>query len=448
MNRKYFGTDGIRGRVGEGCITVEFVLKLGWAFGQTIREGHAGRPKVVIGKDTRLSGYMFETALEAGLIAAGVDTVMLGPMPTPAIAYLTRAFSADGGIVISASHNGYEDNGIKFFNENGTKLPDDVEQEIERLIDMPLTTVNGPLLGRASRAEDAAIRYIEFCKNTLHLGTDLSGLKIIVDCANGASYQIAPKLFRDLGAEVEAIGVTPDGLNINDEVGSTAPDALIAAVRSSQADLGIALDGDADRIIMVDETGALVDGDEILFIIVTSRHQRGVMSGGVVGTLMTNLGLEKALADMRIPFLRTSVGDRYVSEAMEERQWILGGETSGHIICSDLTSTGDGLIAALQVLNALLLSGQTLRQARHGMTKYPQILINVPLVSRDNLDHQSIKDTVTSIESRLGDSGRVVLRPSGTEPVVRVMVEGAEEDEVRVCAEQIATSVEKVASIS
>ncbi|MGB1967742.1 MAG: phosphoglucosamine mutase [Litorivicinaceae bacterium] len=448
MNRKYFGTDGIRGRVGEGCITAEFVLKLGWAFGQTVREGHAGRPKVVIGKDTRLSGYMFETALEAGLIAAGVDTVMLGPMPTPAIAYLTRALSANGGIVISASHNGYEDNGIKFFNEDGTKLPDDVEREIERLIDIPLTTVDGPLLGRASRAEDAASRYIEFCKNTLRLGTDLSGLKIIVDCAHGASYQIAPKLFRDLGAEVEAIGVTPDGLNINNGVGSTAPDALIAAVKSSQADVGIAFDGDADRIIMVDETGALVDGDEILFIIVKSRHQRGVMSGGVVGTLMTNLGLEKALANMRIPFVRTSVGDRYVSEVMEERQWILGGEASGHIICSDLTSTGDGLIAALQVLNALLLSGQTLSQARHGMTKYPQILINVPLVSRDNLDHQSIKDTVTSIESRLGDSGRVVLRPSGTEPVVRVMVEGAEEGEVRVCAEQIAMSVEKVASIS
>jgi phosphoglucosamine mutase len=447
MSRKYFGTDGVRGRVGEGCITAEFVLKLGWAFGQTVRQSHAGRPKVVIGKDTRLSGYMFETALEAGLIAAGVDPVMLGPMPTPAIAYLTRTFSAAGGIVISASHNGYEDNGIKFFDENGTKLPDAVEHEIERLLDEPLTTVNGPLLGRASRANDAAGRYIEFCKHTLRLGTDLSGLKIVVDCAHGAAYQVAPKVFRELGAEVEAIGVTPDGLNINNGVGSTAPDALIEAVVSSQANLGIALDGDADRVVMVDENGALVDGDEILYVIAASRHQRGRMDGGVVGTLMTNLGLEKALADMQVPFVRTKVGDRYVIEAMEERQWTLGGETSGHIICSDLTSTGDGLVAALQVVNALLLSGQTLSQARHGMTKYPQILINVPLISRDHLDHQLVKDAVSAVESQLGDSGRVVLRPSGTEPFVRVMVEGIDAGEVKACAEQIAASVEKVASI-
>ena len=448
MSRKYFGTDGVRGRVGEGYITAEFVLKLGWAFGQTVRQGHTSRPKVVIGKDTRLSGYMFETALEAGLIGAGVDPVMLGPMPTPAIAYLTRTFSAEGGIVISASHNGYEDNGIKFFDKNGTKLPDDVEHEIERLLDEPLTTVNGPLLGRASRADDAAGRYIEFCKHTLRLGTDLSGLKVIVDCANGAAYQVAPKVLRELGATVEAIGVTPDGLNINNGVGSTAPDALIEAVVSTQADLGIALDGDADRVVLVDENGALVDGDEILYIIAASRHQRGHMYGGVAGTLMTNLGLEKALADMQVPFLRTNVGDRYVIEAMEERQWTLGGETSGHIICSDLISTGDGLVAALQVVNALLLSGQTLSQARHGMTKYPQILINVPLVSRNHLDHQLVKDAVSSVESQLGASGRVVLRPSGTEPVVRVMVEGVNATEVKDCAEQIATSVEKVASIS
>jgi phosphoglucosamine mutase len=303
------------------------------------------------------------------------------------------------------------------------------------------------LLGRASRANDAAGRYIEFCKHTLRLGTDLSGLKIVVDCAHGAAYQVAPKVFRELGAEVEAIGVTPDGLNINNGVGSTAPDALIEAVVSSQANLGIALDGDADRVVMVDENGALVDGDEILYVIAASRHQRGRMDGGVVGTLMTNLGLEKALADMQVPFVRTKVGDRYVIEAMEERQWTLGGETSGHIICSDLTSTGDGLVAALQVVNALLLSGQTLSQARHGMTKYPQILINVPLISRDHLDHQLVKDAVSAVESQLGDSGRVVLRPSGTEPFVRVMVEGIDAGEVKACAEQIAASVEKVASI-
>ena len=447
MNRKYFGTDGVRGRVGEGCITAEFVLKLGWAFGQTVRQNYPGRPKVVIGKDTRLSGYMFETALEAGLIAAGVDPVMLGPMPTPAIAYLTRTFSAAGGIVISASHNGYEDNGIKFFDGQGTKLPDQVESEIERLLDEPLTTVNGPLLGRASRANDAAGRYIEFCKHTLRLGTDLSGLKVVVDCAHGAAYQVAPKVFRELGAEVEAIGVTPDGLNINNGFGSTAPGALIEAVVSSQAHLGVALDGDADRVVLVDETGALVDGDEILYIIAAARYQRDRMDGGVVGTLMTNLGLEKALASMNIPFERTKVGDRYVIEAMDERQWTLGGETSGHIICSDLTSTGDGLVAALQVVNALRQSGQTLSQARQGMSKYPQILINVPLHSPEHLEHSAVTQAVQSVEDQLGDSGRVVLRPSGTEPVVRVMVEGVDADEVQACAAEIASSVEKVASI-
>ncbi len=447
MSRKYFGTDGVRGRVGAGCITAEFVLKLGWAFGQTVRQHYPGRPKVVIGKDTRLSGYMFETALEAGLIAAGVDPVMLGPMPTPAIAYLTRTFSAAGGIVISASHNDYEDNGIKFFDGQGTKLPDQVESDIERLLDEPLTTVNGPLLGRASRANDAAGRYIEFCKHTLRLGTDLSGLKVVVDCAHGAAYQVAPKVFRELGAEVDAIGVTPDGLNINNGFGSTAPGALIEAVVSSQAHLGVALDGDADRVVLVDETGALVDGDEILYIIAAARYQRGRMDGGVVGTLMTNLGLEKALASMNIPFVRTKVGDRYVIESMDERQWTLGGETSGHIICSDLTSTGDGLVAALQVVNALRQSGQTLSQARQGMSKYPQILINVPLHSPEHLEHPSVIQAVQSVEDQLGDSGRVVLRPSGTEPVVRVMVEGVNANEVQTCAEEIASSVEKVAPI-
>jgi phosphoglucosamine mutase len=444
MARQYFGTDGIRGRVGEGCITAEFVLKLGWAFGQTVRIRHPNRPKVVIGKDTRLSGYMFETALEAGLIAAGVDPVMLGPMPTPAIAYLTRTFSAAGGIVISASHNPYDDNGIKFFDENGTKLPDAVELEIERWVDQPLATVSGPLLGRASRANDAAGRYIEFCKHTLRLGTDLSGLKLVVDCAHGAAYQVAPKVFRELGADVQAIGVTPDGLNINNGFGSTAPDALIETVVSSRADLGIALDGDADRVVLVDETGALVDGDQILYVIAASSHQRGRMQGGVVGTLMTNLGLEHALADMGIPMVRTQVGDRYVIEAMETHGWRLGGETSGHIICSDLTSTGDGLVAALQVVNALRQSGQTLSQATQGMQKYPQILINVPLRDRAQLDHHDVKASVEEVERVLGAEGRVVLRPSGTEPVVRVMVEGRDRSQVERAAKSIASAVENV----
>ncbi len=447
MSRQYFGTDGIRGRVGEGCITAEFVLKLGWAFGQVVRARHAGRPRVVIGKDTRLSGYMFETALEAGLIAAGVDPVMLGPMPTPAVAYLTRTFSAAGGIVISASHNTYEDNGIKFFDEHGTKLPDAMEVEIESWVNQGFDTVSGPLLGRASRANDAAGRYIEFCKHTLRLGTDLSGLKVVLDCAHGAAYQIAPKVFSELGAEVQSIGVAPDGLNINHGVGSTAPAALVEAVVSQQADLGIALDGDADRVVLVDEAGTLVDGDEVLFIIASARHQRGRMHGGVVGTLMTNLGLEHALADMQIPFVRTQVGDRYVIEAMAARDWSLGGETSGHIICSDLTSTGDGIVAALQVVNALRQSGMTLSQARLGMKKYPQVLVNVPLVDPEHLAHPSVVAAVEQVEQALGDQGRVVLRPSGTEPVVRVMVEGPDQS-VSAHARQIADSVENVATIA
>jgi phosphoglucosamine mutase len=448
MSRQYFGTDGVRGRVGEGCITAEFVLRLGWAFGATIREGVSHRPKIVIGKDTRLSGYMFETALEAGLIAAGCDPVMLGPMPTPAIAYLTRTFSADGGIVISASHNPYHDNGIKFFDANGTKLPDAVEVAIEARLNQPLATVDGPLLGRASRVNDAAGRYIEFCKHTLRLGTDLSRFHIVLDCAHGAAYQIAPKVFRELGARVTTIGVDPDGLNINDGVGSTAPGALIQKVLEVGADLGIALDGDADRVVMVDETGATLDGDEILYLIARTRHERGRMEGGVVGTLMTNLGLEHALDAMQIPFVRTQVGDRYVIEAMEARGWTLGGETSGHIICSDLTSTGDGVVAALQVVNALLSSGVALSVARKGMTKYPQVLVNVPLVDRAHLMHPEVVQAVASTEQLLGQFGRVVLRPSGTEPVVRVMVEGRDASEVQVAAHRIAEAVEKVAVIA
>lgn len=448
MSRQYFGTDGVRGRVGEGCITAEFVLKLGWAFGHTIRSQTDHRPKVVIGKDTRLSGYMFETALEAGLIAAGCDPVMLGPMPTPAIAYLTRTFSADGGIVISASHNPYYDNGIKFFDASGRKLPDATELAIEALLDQPLTTVEGPLLGRASRANDAAGRYIEFCKHTLRLGTDLSGFKIALDCAHGAAYQIAPKVFRELGATVTALGVEPDGLNINDGVGSTAPEALIRHVLATGADLGIALDGDADRVVLIDETGAIVDGDEILFLIAKGRYERGRMEGGVVGTLMSNLGLERALAAMQIPFVRTKVGDRYVIEGMEARDWTLGGETSGHIICSDLTSTGDGVVAALQVVNALRASGLALSQARQGMTKFPQVLINVPLIDPDHIEHPLVLAEVQGVESELGIEGRVVLRPSGTEPLVRVMVEGRDAATVQQAATRIAAAVEKAAVIA
>lgn len=445
MSRRYFGTDGIRGRVGEGCITVEFILKLGWAFGQTLRSKSARRPSVLIGKDTRLSGYMFETALEAGLIAAGVDPVMLGPMPTPGVAYLARKGSAMGGIVISASHNSYEDNGIKFFDGNGAKLNDDVEIEIERWVDEPLVTVDGPLLGRASRAHDAANDYIKFCKHTVIQGTEFSEFNIVLDCANGAAYQIAPSVFRGLGARVKTIGTSPDGLNINKDVGSTSPDALARAVISSGADLGIALDGDADRLALVDHTGVLVDGDEILYVIAASRHRLGSMAGGVVGTLMTNLGLEKALAKMDIPLLRTSVGDRYVIEAMRKSKWFLGGETSGHVICSDLTSTGDGIVAALQVLSALKMSGQSLHEAVHGMSKCPQVVINVPLDARANLNHSSVKATVRAVESELAEYGRVVLRPSGTEPFVRVMVEGYDQELVMACAKRIAESVEKTA---
>lgn len=449
MSRKYFGTDGIRGRVGEGCITAEFVLKLGWAFGYTVRQRTSSdRVKVVIGKDTRLSGYMFETSLEAGLIAAGVDPIMLGPMPTPAIAYLTRILSADGGIAISASHNPYEDNGIKFFDSTGRKLLDDLEEQIEGLIDAPLKTVSAPFLGRVSRSEDAASLYIEFCKNTLRLGSDLSDLKVVIDCAHGAAYQIGPKVFRELGVEVEAIGIQPDGLNINNRCGSTAPSALIDTVISSKADLGIAFDGDADRVVMVDEKGRLVDGDEILYIIAAFRNQKGEMSGGVVGTLMTNFGLEKALQSMQIPLIRTKVGDRYVIEEMITRGWSLGGETSGHIICSDLTSTGDGIVAALQVVNALCLSGQRLSQACSGMTKCPQFLVNVPSINTDCLNHKLVSETVQHVESALGDRGRVVLRPSGTEPLVRIMVEGDNPEEIKAHATSIAHSVENIGKIS
>jgi phosphoglucosamine mutase len=433
MTRKYFGTDGIRGRVGEYPITADFVMKLGWAAGRVFaRRAEGERKLILVGKDTRISGYLFESALEAGLIAAGVDVGLLGPMPTPAIAYLARTFNAQAGIVISASHNPFDDNGIKFFGSEGVKLPDEVEQEIEAELDHVMTTSHSALLGKAQRISDAAGRYIEFCKSTFPVGKNLRKLKIVVDCANGATYHIAPNVFRELGATVIEIGVEPDGLNINRDCGSTHPEQLQKVVKEQQADLGIALDGDGDRVLFVDHKGELLDGDELLFIIAYDRHSRGKLGGGVVGTLMSNYGFETALKELAIPFVRAKVGDRYVVEAMAEKNWQLGGESSGHIICNDLTSTGDGIVSALQVLRAMVLSGKKLAELKQGMSKYPQIMINVKAPNTAKLKNNStIASAVSEAEKTLGNSGRVLLRPSGTEPVVRVMVEGRDESVVR-----------------
>ncbi|HEY9199346.1 MAG TPA: phosphoglucosamine mutase [Gammaproteobacteria bacterium] len=430
MTRKYFGTDGIRGRVGEAPITADFMLKLGWAVGKVL--GNSQCDKVLIGKDTRISGYMFESALEAGLSAAGMDIKLLGPMPTPAIAYLTRTLHACAGIVISASHNAFADNGIKFFSAQGTKLPDEVEQEIERMLDLPMQTVDSAELGKAERVRDAEGRYIEFCKSTVPMTLNLRGLKIVIDCANGATYKVAPAVFGELGAEVIAIGNEPNGLNINHECGSTKPKRLQAAVLEHGADLGIALDGDGDRIVMVDQQGTLLDGDEILYIIARSRQQAGMLRGGVVGTVMSNLGLEHALQREGIELARAAVGDRYVLEMLVELGWQLGGESSGHIICLDRTSTGDGIVSALQVVTEMVKRGMSLAELRSGMSKYPQHMINVPVSGRVNLkEHSPIQAEVRASEQRLAGRGRVLLRPSGTEPVVRVMVEGEDETEVR-----------------
>lgn len=442
MGRTYFGTDGIRGRVGEPPITAEFVLKLGWAAGRVFsRRGNGG--KVLIGKDTRISGYMFESALEAGLSAAGVDIHLLGPMPTPAIAYLTRTFRADAGIVISASHNAYYDNGIKFFSSQGVKLPDEVEEEIEAEIEQPMITVDSAELGKAWRVKDAPGRYVEFCKGTIPSGMSLEGLRLVVDCANGATYHVSPAVFEELGAEVHAIGDEPDGLNINDQCGSTSPARLQAAVREHGADAGIALDGDGDRVIMVDHTGTLVDGDELLYVIASARHGGGDLRGPIVGTLMSNLGLEHALQDLGVPFLRARVGDRYVMEMLLANGGILGGEGSGHIICLDRTTTGDGTISALQVLAAMVESGRSLAELRGGMRKYPQCLVNVPLAARIDLDaHPAVQRALREVEGALADRGRVLLRPSGTEPLVRVMVEGTDEVQVTGLAQRLAAAVQ------
>ncbi|MCQ4315033.1 phosphoglucosamine mutase [Stutzerimonas zhaodongensis] len=443
MGRKYFGTDGIRGHVGQFPITPEFMLKLGWAAGMAFRKH--GKCRILIGKDTRISGYMFESALQAGLSAAGADVLLLGPMPTPAVAYLTRTFHADAGIVISASHNPHYDNGIKFFSGRGTKLPDEVELMIEELLDAPMTVVESAQLGKASRINDAAGRYIEFCKSSVPTSTDFSGMKIVLDCAHGATYKVAPSVFRELGAEVVVIGAQPDGLNINAEVGSTHVAQLQKAVIDHGADLGIAFDGDGDRVMMVDHTGAQVDGDELLYIIATDLQDQDRLAGGVVGTLMSNLGLELALQARDIPFVRAKVGDRYVMAEMLERAWVLGGENSGHIVCAQHVSTGDAIIAALQVVLALRRRGQNLAHERMAWKKCPQILINVRFSgSQDPISHPQVKAVCDSVSERMAGRGRVLLRKSGTEPLVRVMVEGDDEKQVRLYAEELANAVTEV----
>jgi phosphoglucosamine mutase len=440
MAKKYFGTDGIRGKVGQYPITADFMLKLGWAAGKVFADEGGGF--VLVGKDTRISGYMFESALEAGLSAAGVDTRMLGPMPTPAIAYLTRTLRAKAGIVISASHNPFYDNGIKFFSVNGAKLPDEIEHQIERYLDAAMTTVDSDRLGKVKRVSDAAGRYIEFCKASIPPQLDFKGMRIIVDCANGATYHIAPHVLSEIGAEVETIGVEPNGLNINDCCGATNPETLSAKVLASGADVGIALDGDGDRLIMVDHKGEVVDGDELVYIIAKSRQEEGKLFGPVVGTLMSNLGMEHALSDIGVKLLRANVGDRYVMELLNEHNGILGGEGSGHIICLDKTTTGDGIVAALQVLAEMHRTGKSLYELKSGMKKYPQVLINVRIDRKVDIDEiDSVRAEVANVERALGNKGRVLLRASGTEPLVRVMVEGIDQDEVTKSARQLADAV-------
>ncbi|HCK81440.1 MAG TPA: phosphoglucosamine mutase [Candidatus Competibacter sp.] len=444
MGKRYFGTDGIRGRVGEYPITAEFMLKLGWAVGRALQT--KGFNRIVIGKDTRISGYMFESALEAGLSAAGVNIALLGPMPTPGIAYLTRTLRACAGIVVSASHNPYYDNGIKFFSRDGQKLPDDTEQHIEELLDQPFDTVGPDALGKAERIVDAAGRYIEFCKSTVPSWTSFASLKIVVDCAHGATYHIAPSVFSEMGATVIPVSVAPDGVNINQDCGSTKPAIMRETVLEQGADLGIAFDGDGDRVIMVDHRGDILDGDELMFIIARDRLRTGSRFNAVVGTLMTNLGLEIALRALGLDLHRVKVGDRYVMERLLAEKLILGGENSGHIICLDRTSTGDGIISALQVVTAMLQSGKSLHDLKAGMTKYPQTLINVSVTGEVDLQRPPIQEAIRAIESQLGEHGRVLLRPSGTEPVVRVMVEGPDGGTVERHARELAGVVREALS--
>ncbi len=447
--RRYFGTDGVRGKVGEAPITPDWVLRLGNAAGEVLASSGRGsaNPAVLIGKDTRISGYLLESALEAGLAAAGVDVLLAGPMPTPAVAYLTRALRLSAGIVISASHNPFDDNGIKFFGPDGYKLPDAVESAIEARMDGPVTCLPAARLGKARRVADAAGRYIEFCKSTFPAELDLRGLRVVVDCANGAAYHVAGPVLHELGAEVQVIAAQPDGLNINDRCGATHPAPLAREVVARGADVGIALDGDADRLIMADARGTLYDGDQLLYVIARQRLAEGRLGGGVAGTLMTNFALERAFGELGVPFARAAVGDRYVLELLRERGWLLGGENSGHIVCLDRHTTGDGLVSALQVLHALRTSGQGLEQACAGLRLLPQVLVNVRL-ARAGFDLRAeagVARAVAEAERGLAGRGRVLLRPSGTEPVVRVMVEGEAEAEVRALAESLAGVVRTAA---
>jgi phosphoglucosamine mutase len=442
MKNKYFGTDGIRGHVGDTPVTADFMLRLGRAAGKVLAGGDSR--SVVIGKDTRISGYMFESALEAGLAAAGANVALLGPMPTPAIAYLTRTLHACAGIVISASHNPFYDNGIKFFSADGEKLPDDVERAIEAELEQPFSTVSSETMGKAVRIEDAAGRYIEFCKGTIPFTTMFRGMKIVVDCANGATYRVAPAVLEELGAEVIAIGVDPDGLNINENCGSTYPEFVSQAVLEHGADVGIALDGDGDRVIMVDANGAVVNGDELLYIIATARQDRGLLQGGVVGTVMSNFGMELALKARQIPFERVPVGDRHVHKALVGNGWTLGGEASGHLLCLDKTSTGDGIVSALQVLEVMVSKGKDLAELTTDIEKLPQVMINVPVggdAAKDLAGSEIIDSAVKSVQDQLGDTGRVILRPSGTEPLIRVTLEGTDDIQVNQLAEELANVV-------
>ncbi len=439
-NRKYFGTDGVRGKVGTYPITPDFALKLGWAAGKVLAS--QGSKMVLIGKDTRISGYMLESALEAGLAAAGLSAAFTGPMPTPAIAYLTRTFRAEAGIVISASHNPYYDNGIKFFSAKGTKLPDEIEEAIEAMLEQPMDCVESAELGKASRINDAAGRYIEFCKGTFPAHLGLEGYKIVVDCANGATYHIAPNVLRELGAEVIEIGTDPNGLNINEKCGATDVTALQAKVVETKADVGLAYDGDGDRIMMVDHLGNKVDGDQILFIIAREALRSGQLKGGVVGTLMSNMSLEIALKMLGVPFLRANVGDRYVLEKMVENDWTLGGENSGHIIIADKNTTGDGIVASLAVLAAMAQHKLSLNELASAVKLFPQVLINVRFAGGDNpLESDAVKSVATDVEKRLEGKGRILLRKSGTEPLIRVMVECQDATLAQQCAEEIAEAV-------
>ncbi|MFZ2156894.1 MAG: phosphoglucosamine mutase [Bradyrhizobium sp.] len=443
--RKHFGTDGVRGTVGQSPMTPDFVLRLGYAAG-TVLSGKSKNPSVLIGKDTRISGYMIEAALEAGFSAAGVDVLLCGPLPTPGVAYLTRALRLSAGVVISASHNPYADNGIKFFSGDGFKLPDAVEGEIERTLDRPIGCNASEKLGRARRVDDAQGRYVEFCKSTFPNELDLKGMKLVVDCAHGAAYAVAPHVFHELGADVHAIGVDPDGFNINDKHGATAPDNLAGEVKRRKADLGIALDGDGDRVLMVDGAGRVYDGDQLLYAIVKHRVSKE-KPAGVAGTLMTNLALEQALGRLGVPFARARVGDRYVIELMRERKWLLGGENSGHIICLDKHTTGDGIVSALQVLTAMREAGESLAELTADLAMYPQVLLNVKVPKGfDWKKHQAIADARSRAERSLNGRGRVLLRPSGTEPVLRVMVEGEPREVVESAAKSIAATVRKAAS--